>query len=86
MAKPRAHSTERLYQKHLNRKVNPIVNDDDLNPHLNNTEEMLRKQETKHRKSIRDKSSEPRGAGTFEPSGPNTRYRPTVDGEVEYGQ
>jgi len=76
---PRTHSVDRLYRKHLNRKTNPIVNDDDLNPHVNNTEEMLRKEERVHRKSIRDKSSEPKGAGTFEPSGPNTHYRPNSD-------
>ena len=84
---PKAHSVEKLYKGHLGKAINPIVNDDDVNPHMNNTQEMLAKQESKHRKSIRDKQSEPKGAGTFEPSGPNTHYRPHADTNpnVEYG-
>lgn len=71
----RVSRVESIYPSLKPRGVNPIINDEDINPHVDNTEEMLRKQEGLHRKSIRDGNER----GTFEPTGPNTHYRPHSD-------
>ena len=59
--------------------VIPIVNDEDLNPHVDNTEAMLRAQEHRTKRSVRDGDRR----GTFEPTGTNDHYLPNYTGPYD---